>query len=170
MALIKEKKQSIVKDLESKIENQKSMVFMDFAGVKVKDLSSLRNNLKKAKNELKVAKKSLMNIAFKNKGVNINTKDLSGEVGLVLSYEDEISGAKMINQFLKTSPNAKIIGGYIENKFYESIDIIKIAELPSKEQLIGNLLGSMSAPASNFVGVLSGNLRKLVFALSQIKK
>lgn len=170
MALTKEKKESIIKDIESKIEKQKSIVFMDFAGVKVKDLSALRNSLKKAKNELRVAKKTLMGIAFKNKNIDVNAKEITGEIGLVFGYEDEVSGAKLVNQFIKTSPNAKIVGGYIDNKFYNSADMIRIAELPGKEQLIGSLLGTLNAPASNFVGVLGGNLRKLVFVLSQIKK
>lgn len=170
MPLTKEKKENIVKDLESKIEKQKAMVFMDFAGVKVKDLAVLRNKLKEAKNELKVAKKSLLSIAFKNKNIDVDARKIEGEVGLVLSYEDEISGAKTINQFIKTSPNAKIIGGYIENKYYGSADVIRFAELPGKTQLLGNLLGTLNAPTTNFVGVLSGNIRKLVFVLSQIKK
>lgn len=170
MPLSKEKKESVIKDLENKIDKQKSVVFMDFSGVKVKDLSVLRNNLKAAKNELKVAKKTLMNIAFKNKNIDIDTKNMTGEIGLVFGYEDEISPAKLINQFTKTSSNAKIIGGYIENKFYGSSDVIRFAELPGKEQLIGNLLGTLNAPVSNFVGVLNGNLSKLVFVLSQIKK
>lgn len=170
MALTKEKKESIIKDIESKIEKQKSIVFMDFAGVKVKDLSALRNSLKKAKNELRVAKKTLMGIAFKNKNIDVNAKEMAGEIGIVFGYEDEVSGAKLVNQFIKTSPNAKIVGGYIDNKFYNSVDMTKIAELPGKEQLIGSLLGTLNAPTSNFVGVLGGNLRKLVFVLSQIKK
>jgi len=170
MPLTKEKKESIVKDLENKIERQKSVVFMDFSGVKVKDLSVLRNTLKAAKNELRVAKKTLMSLAFKNKNVDVDIKNMTGEIGLVFGYEDEISPAKLVNQFTKTSPNAKIIGGYIENKFYGPLDITRFAELPGKEQLMGNLLGTLNAPASNFVGVLNGNLRKLVFVLSQIKK
>ncbi len=143
---------------------------MDFAGVKVKDLSALRNSLKKAKNELRVAKKTLMGIAFKNKNIDVNAKEMTGEIGIVFGYEDEISGAKLVNQFIKTSPNAKIVGGYIDNKFYNSVDMTRIAKLPGKEQLIGSLLGTLNAPVSNFVGVLGGNLRKLVFVLSQIKK
>jgi large subunit ribosomal protein L10 len=170
MALTKEKKQNIVKELEEKIEKQKSMIFMDFSGTKVKNLALLRKKLKEAKNELRVAKKTLMDIALKNKKVAVEAKKLTGEVGMVFGYEDELSPAKMVNQFLKTNPNVKILGGYIENKFYGPEDVTRFAELPGREQLLAGLLGSLSAPASNFVGVLSGNLRKLVFVLSQIKK
>jgi len=170
MALTKEKKQDIVKDLESKMEKQKSMIFMDFSGTKVKNLALLRKNLKEAKNELRVAKKTLMDIALKNKKISVEPKNMAGEIGLVFGYEDELSPARIVNQFLKTNPNAKIMGGYIENRFYETEDVVRFAQLPGKEHLLASLLSSMSAPASNLVGVLNGNLRKLVFVLSQIKK
>lgn len=170
MALTKEKKQNIVRDLEEKIEKQKSIVFMDFSGTKVKNLTGLRKQLKEQNNELKVAKKTLMDVAFKNKKLDIATEKMSGEISLVFGYEDELSPAKIVYQFLKTNPNVKIAGGYIENRFYGPEDVIRFAELPGREQLLANLLGSLSAPMSNLVSVLSGNLRKLVIALSQIKK
>lgn len=166
----KEQKQNIVKDLETKIEKQKSIVFMDFSGVKVKELAKLREKLREEGNEMKVAKKTLMTIALKNKGVELDSKKLNGEVAMVFGYEDEIAPSKLVYQFSKENQKAKILGGFLENKFYEMADVIRLAELPSKQQLLGMLLGTLSAPASNFVSVLSGNTRKLVFALSQIKE
>lgn len=165
----KEQKQNIVNDLESKIEKQKSIVFMDFSGVKVKDLAQFRDKLKEEGNEMKVAKKSLMTIALKNKGVELDSKRLNGEVAMVFGYEDEIAPSRMVHQFSKENQKAKILGGFLENKFYEMADVIRLAELPSKQQLLGMLAGTLSAPASNLVSVLSGNARKLVMALSQIR-
>lgn len=170
MALTREQKQIIINDLESKIEKQKSIVFMDFTGVKVKELAQLRETLKESGNEMKVAKKSLMEIALKNKNIGLDSKKLDGEVAMVFGYEDEIAPSKLVYQFSKANQKAKILGGFLENKFYEMADVIRLAELPSKEQLLGMLLGTISAPATNLVGVLSGNMRKLVFALSQIKE
>ncbi len=169
MPLTREQKQNIINDLETKIEKQKSMVFMDFTGVKVKELAKLREKLKEQDSELKVAKKSLMEIALKNKHIDLDTKKLEGEVAMVMGYKDEIAPSKMVYQFSKENQKVKILGGFLENKFYEVAEIIRLAELPSKEQLLSMLVGTMSAPATNFVGVLQGNLRKLVFALSAIK-
>lgn len=169
MPLTKDQKQSIIKDLESKIEKQKGIVFMDFTGTKVKDLAQFREKLKEQQAELKVAKKSLMAIAFKNKNLDVDTKKMDGEVAMVMGYEDELLPSKMVYQFSKENQKAKILGGFLEGKFYEIADVIRLAELPSREQLLGMLVGTMSAPATNFVGVLQGNLRKLVFALSAIK-
>jgi large subunit ribosomal protein L10 len=170
MPLTRNQKQNIITDLESKIEKQKSIVFMDFTGVKVKELAKLRENLKENGSEMKVAKKSLMEIALKNKNIELDSKKLDGEVAMVFGYEDEIAPSKAVYQFSKENQKAKILGGFLENKFYEMADVIKLAELPSKQQLLGMLLGTISAPATNLVGVLSGNMRKLVFALSQIKE
>lgn len=170
MALTREQKKNIIDDLESKIEKQKSIVFMDFTGIKVKELAKLRETLKESGNEMKVAKKSLMEIALKNKHIELDSKKLEGEVAMVFGYEDEIAPSKLVYQFSKENQKAKILGGFLENKFYEIADVIRLAELPSKEQLLGMLLGTLSAPATNLVGVLSGNMRKLVFALSQIKE
>ena len=110
---------------------------------------------------MKVAKKSLMEIALKNKNIGIDSKKLDGEVAMVFGYEDEIAPSKLVYQFSKANQKAKIIGGFLENKFYEMADVIRLAELPGKEQLLGMLFGTMSAPATNLVGVLSGNMRKL---------
>lgn len=169
MALTREQKQTIITDLETKIEKQKSIVFMDFSKIKVKELAKLRGNLKKEGGEMKVAKKSLMEIALKNKNIELDSKKLEGEVAMIFGYQDEIAPSKIVYQFSKENQNAKILGGLLENKFCEMADVIKLAELPNKEQLLGMLLGTLSAPATNFVGVLSGNMRKLVLALSQIR-
>lgn len=169
MALTRDQKQDIINDLETKIAKQKAIVFMDFSKIKVKELAKLRENLKEQGGEMKVAKKSLMEIALKNKNIPLDSKKLEGEVAMVFGYEDEIAPSKLVYQFSKENANAKILGGFLENRFYEMADVIKLAELPSKEQLLGILVGTLSAPATNLVGVLSGNMRKLVLALSQIR-
>jgi large subunit ribosomal protein L10 len=169
MPLTKEQKQNIVSDLEQKIEKQKSIVFMDFTGIKVKTLAKFREVLKEQGSELKVAKKSLMEIALKNKKVELGTKQLEGEVAMVFGYDDEITPSKLVYQFSKENGQAKILGGFLENKFYQMADVIRLAQLPNKEQLLGMLVGTLNAPATNFVGVLSGNMRKLVTVLSNIR-
>ncbi|MFA5009041.1 MAG: 50S ribosomal protein L10 [Candidatus Paceibacterota bacterium] len=169
MPLTKQKKQSVVKDLEEKLAKQKSLVFMDFAGTNVKELTEVRNALKKDGSEMKIAKKSLLNIAFQNKGINADVKNLSGETAIIFGYEDEIAPSKIIHQFTKTNKNAKMVGGLVNNVFYGAEDMVKLAQLPSKKQLLGMLVGTINAPVSNFVSVLHGNLRGLVYALSAIK-
>jgi len=169
MPLTKEQKKKIVESLKEKLDRQKALIFVDFTGLKVKDLSDLRKKLKAASNELKVAKKTLLDIVLKEKGLKIETKELQGEIALVFGYEDMISPAKMVHQFSKGNPNIRILGGFIENKYADAEDIIALAELPSREVLLAKLAGSISAPISGFVNTLQYNLKGLMYLLIKIK-
>ena len=169
MAITKEKKQEIIKELGEKIDKQKSVVFIDYAGTSVKDLSSLRKGLRQSGNELKIAKKTLINRAFEEKKMDLSIRDLGGQVGVVFGYEDEVSSSKNVYEFSKTHETVKILGGLLEGNFYEVSDIVKIAKLPSREQLLGGLMGTLNAPISNFAYVLSGTLSQFVQVLSQIR-
>jgi len=170
MPKTKEQKKRIIEDLKEKIAKQKTIVFIDFAGLKVEDMFNLRKNLKKADGQLKIAKKTLINLAMKDSGLKAEIDKLKGEIGMVFGYKDEISPAKTIYQFSIENPNLKILGGFFENEFKSAEDFIALAQLPSKEQLFARLAGSMLAPVSNFVRVLEGNLKGLVCALGAIKK
>ncbi len=169
MAITKEKKKEILKELNEKIDQQKSVVFIDYAGTGVKDLSLLRKELRNAGNELKIAKKTLINLAFEKKKIDLDVKALEGQVGVVFGYEDEVSSSKNVYEFSKTCKTIKILGGLLEESFYKAEDVIKIAKLPSKQILLGNLLGTLNAPISNFACVLSGTMSQFVQVLTQIK-
>ncbi len=170
MAISKQKKEEIVKELGQKLGRQKAVVMADFTGLKVKDLTALKSKLRKSGSEFKVAKKTLMQVAFKDKGIDFDAKALEGEIGLALGYDDETAAAKAVYEFSKTNKNIKILAGLLENKMIAAPQVIALAQLPSKMELLGKLAGTLSAPARNFAGVLQGNLRGLVQALSQIQK
>ncbi len=169
--LTKVQKQKIVEELKEKIDKQKVIVFFDFTGLKVKDLSNLRKKLKKENSELKVAKKTLMAIAFKklNESIAGNIKKLTGEIALVFGYQDIITPAKMLWQFSRDFPNLKILGGFVENNFKTATEIIALAQLPSKEELLAKLVGSIASPISGFINALQYNLKGLVYLLTKIK-
>ncbi|MDD3046422.1 MAG: 50S ribosomal protein L10 [Candidatus Pacebacteria bacterium] len=169
MAITKEKKQEIIKELKDKIDLQKSAVFIDYAGTNVKDLTKLRKELRAQGNELRIAKKTLLNRAFEEKEVAVNVRDLEGQVAVVFGFEDEISPSKNVYQFSKTHETIKMVGGILEGTFYGASEMIKIAELPSKQQLLGSLVGTLNAPVTSFAHVLSGTISQFVQALSQIR-
>lgn len=170
MAKTKEQKQEIIDDLKEKIAEQKAMVFVDFAGIKVKDLSSLRKKIKAAGNNITVAKKTLLRMALKKAGIEIDVKSLKGEIATVFGLKDEISPAKLVWQSSLENPNLKILGGFLENKFRGSEEIIALAQIPPREELLAKLVGSIKAPVSNFVYALNYNLKGLLYLLTKIKK
>ncbi len=168
MALTKIQKQKIIEELQEDLKRQKSLVFVSISGLKVKDLSALRRKIREVGGKIKVAKKTLIKLVSEKMGFKI-PENLTGEVALVYAFEDEILPIKGISQFAKEKENLKILSGIFEGNILEKDKIIEIAELPTREELLARLVGSISAPISGLVNVLQGNLRSLVFILSLIK-
>lgn len=163
-------KAEILRDLDEKIKKSKSIVFAGFDALEVKDNEELRNNLKKEKGEYYVSKKTLLDLAFKNNKMNdLDIKNLPGKIAVVFAYEDEVSPAKVILNFKKKHEGKiEFIGGVLDGKVVNKEDVEKIATLPGKQELYAKLVGSLNAPVSGFVNVLSGNMRGLVTVLKAI--
>lgn len=172
MPKTKIQKQEILRSLEAKIEKSKSIIFAGFNALEVKDNEELRSKLRAENGEYFVAKKTLMNLAFKNKGIEgLNARDFDGKVAAIFSYEDEISPVKAVSTFAK-GKESKIffLGGILDGKLLSKEEVDALAKLPSKTELYAKLVGSLNAPISGFVNALSGNLRNLVYVLKAIEE
>ena len=169
MPLTKKQKQEILEDLKEKIASQKAMLFLDFANLKAKDLFALRNLLKKEQNLLKVAKKTLLSLALKQKYPQLaeKVKELKGQPCIVFSFSDEILPAKIIYQFSRENPELKILGAFFGGEFQKPEDVINLAQLPSRKELLAQLLSSFSGPMRGLVNSLRGNLQKFAYILLQ---
>ncbi len=157
MALTKEQKQKQIKDVKEKISNQKSIVFVDFAKVPSKEMFSLRKSLKESGCNLKIAKKTLIRKAFGQSNISFWNKikpSVPGQLALVLGIEDEIAPARITNAFSKTQQNLKILGAIFEKKFIDREKVLVLANLPSKNELLSRLVGSISSPVASFARVL----------------
>lgn len=170
MPKTKEQKKKTLEELKESITKQKAIIFIDFTGLKVKDMFELRKKLKKVDSQLRVAKKTLIQLALKESGLRLDAEKLKGEIALVFGYKDEISPSKAVYQVSQKNQNLKILGGFLENEFREAEDFIVLAKLSSKEELLARLSWSLSAPITNFVRGLEYNLKGLVYVLSAIKK
>jgi large subunit ribosomal protein L10 len=168
MALTKEKKQKSLEILKEKVSKQKSVVFADFSKVASKDLFDLRKKLKEAGCLLKIGKKTLIRIAFGQSNIsfwNKIKKNVPGQLALVFGLEDELSPARIANQFSKTNENFKILGGIFSTFggsaggrekfiFLDKERVLELASIPSRNELLGRLVGSLASPMANFVRVL----------------
>lgn len=157
MALTKEKKQSLLQDLKTVIAKQKSVIFVDFSKVNSKDLFDLRKKLKASGCMLKVGKKTLIRVAFGQSNIsfwNNIKKNIPGQLALVFGLEDDIAPARISHTFTKTNENFKILGGIFENRFIEKERVLALANLPSRNELLSRLVGSLSSATTNFVRVL----------------
>ncbi|NCQ16569.1 MAG: 50S ribosomal protein L10 [Gallionellaceae bacterium CG1_02_60_948] len=167
----KEQKRTILKELGEKIAKAKSIVFTKFNGLTVKENEALRAKLLKENTEYYVAKKTLFNLAFKDKAIaGLEVKNFNGQVAAVFGYGDEVAPAKIVDQFKKDKEGKlEFIGGILENKFLSGAEVSALAKLPSKQELYARIVGSINAPVSGLVNALAGNLRNLVYALNAIK-
>jgi len=157
MALTKEKKQNSIKDLKEKISKQKSIVFADFSKVNSKDLFSLRKTLKDGGCLLKIGKKTLIRIALGQSNISFWNKiknNVPGQLALVFGIEDEIAPARISNEFFKKNENFKILGGIFENKFIEKDRVLVLANIPTRNELLTRLVGSLFSSTTSFVRVL----------------
>lgn len=178
MSLNKEQKKQIINDLEKDLRQNKFVILIDFKGLKAQDMYDLRNQLKSINCILKVTKKTLFRIAGKkeNLAIDQNTADFlkNTQPAAIFSENDEISPSKTVYKFGLQNKNIKILGGFLKDKssqynFISQEDIISLAKLPSKKELLQSLVGSISSPINQFINVLQGNIKGLIVSLNNIK-
>jgi len=170
MPKTKQQKKVIVESLGENIKKAKAVVFANFQGLTVAKSEDLRKKCRKEGVNVMVAKKTLLRKICENLGlVDINPKTFEGGVATFTSEGDEVAPAKVVATFAKDNDKVVIYGGILENKFIASDYVKNLASLPSKQELLGKLVGSINAPVSGFVNVLAGNLRGLITVLNNIK-
>jgi large subunit ribosomal protein L10 len=173
MAKSKEQKKQILQDLADKISKAKSVMFTKFSRLGVKENEELRRELKKEGSEYYVAKKTLMDLAFKDLKIDgLNVKSFEGQIAAVFGYQDEVAPAKIVSNFkkkLEEEEKVEFLGGILENKYIDAAKVRELASLPSKQELYAKIVGSINAPVSGFVNALAGNLRNLVYVLKAIE-
>ena len=157
MALTREQKVKQIDSVKEKVAKQKSVIFVDFAKVPSKEMFSLRKSLKEAGCNLKIAKKTLVRVAFGQSGINFWDKmksSIPGQLALVFGIEDDIAPARISGQFGKTNSDFKILGGIFEKRFIDKDKVMVLANLPTKNELLSRLVGSIASSMTGFVTVL----------------
>ncbi len=167
----KQAKHAEVDALEKALTAAKAVVFANFQGLTVAQSEELRKNARAVGVDVFAAKKTLVKRALEGAGItDVATDSFEGGVATFLATQDEVSAAKVVNDFAKSHDIMTIFGGVLERKFITTASVKSLAALPSKQQLLGQLVGTLNAPVSGFVNVLAGNLRGLVGVLSNIQK
>ena len=158
-------KEQIVSGLQEKLKQANLGVLTSFNAMKVEKMEALRNALRKNDAELKVVKNTLLNIAAKETDFQILAEHFKWPVAVVLSYKDPVAPTKALIDFAKKNPELEIKVGIIDGKVLSKADIEALAELPSREVLLGKLVSVMAAVPTSFVSVLSGVQRSFVQVL-----
>ncbi len=166
------KNKDTVQDLRSKVSKAKSIVFTDYKGLGANRMNDLRNQMNEQNVEVVVAKNTLMKIALKEEDYNIDSikSVLKDNTAALISYSDAIAPLKSLFEFVKKNELPKVKAGYIEKDFNTAAQVELMSTLPSKEQLIAQVVYGIKSPLTGFANVLSGSQRKLVYAIAAIAK
>jgi large subunit ribosomal protein L10 len=168
--LSKALKKEVVKEYNGKFKSHPYLFLVEYKGLTVKEMETLRRNLKKAEAELKVIKNSLLRIATRDTDVEKIQDLFSGPTAVAISKEDPVSVAKVFTDSLKVLPVLKLKGGVVEGRVLDANEIIKLSKLPPREMLYSQLLGLLSSPLSNLMGTLMELQRRLLYALNAVKE
>lgn len=146
------------------------MVFADYKGLNMAQLSDLRSKLRQSSAEFSITKNTLLKLAFQNSNLRHLVSDIwTGPTATLFAYEDEVIPIKVLVKALKDASKGFIKAGLLEGQLMDDIQINRLAQLPSKDELRAKVVGGLGAPLYGIVGVLQANLRNLVYALDQIR-
>lgn len=169
MAKTRQEKEQQVQTLTDQLKEAKSVVFANFQGLSVQETEELRAQCREQDIVCLATKKTLMGRALKNIDMDVETKEFKGGIAAFFGTSDEVAPAQVVANFAKTHEKLSIFGGVLEGAFINSEKVKQLSSLPSKQEMLARLVGTINAPISGFVNVLAGNLRGLVTVLSAIK-
>ena len=149
-----ELKTPVVDEISANIKDAQSVVLVDYRGLTVEQDTALRKQLREAGITYKVYKNTMMNFAFKGTDFEALAPYLEGPSAIAISTTDATAPARELANFAKTAEKLEIKGGVVEDTYYDAKGMQVIATIPSREVLLGKLLGSMQSPITNFARVI----------------
>jgi large subunit ribosomal protein L10 len=169
MALTRQKKEDTVTDVQALLAGSKLTVFARYQGTAVKDMQELRSQARDNGTTVKVIKNRLFKKALESvDGIEpADISDLKGQLLYAFNDSDEVAPAQSLAEFAKSNPQVEFVGGITgDGQLLSAADVQLLANLPSKDQLRGQLVGLIASPLSGFTAVLAGNVRGVMNVLN----
>ena len=168
MSASKEARKELSQAIKEKIQDAKSVVFVKFNGLTVAEDTELRREFRKNNVEYKVLKNTLIKRAFNDLGITDFDEDLNGPTSVAFGPDETGASKVIIDAVKKYDKKVSVKSAFVDGGRVDVAGVKALASMPSKEELIAKMLGSLQAPISNFVGVLSAMPRSLVIALNAV--
>ena len=165
--LTREQKTQQINDLTGKLQKSKAVILSTYRGMKLDEQTQLRRTLKKEGISIQVVKNTLLKRVIETDGKELSAEILNKPLMAIFCSHDEISLAKLVAAFSKDHEKLKIVGGIYENQVVGEDVIKQLALLPSKEELLTKVVGSIAAPLSRLVGALRWNGYAIISVLNQ---
>lgn len=167
-------KLDIVKDLKERLQDAKAIVLVDYKGINIEEVNQLRNRFRSEQVDYLVQKNTLVKIALNDMGITDLDEYLVGPTALAICKSDEIAPARVLVKFVKDIMEdkgfPKFKAGFVAGSLLDGKQMLALAKLPSREELLAKFMGSAQAPLSRFVGVTQGIIRKFVYAVDAVAK
>lgn len=173
MAVSRESKEQAVAQLTEELGRLKLAVMTDYRGLTVAEGEELRAKLREEGITYRVTKNTLLRIAAKNnpKMANLDPSSFTGPMALALGFDDEIAPARLIFQYAKEHEALEIVGAITgEGELLTPAQVKALAMLPTREQLLGQLVGTIAAPLTSFIGVAGAQVRSILYVLNAINQ
>lgn len=155
-----ELKKPIIDEIKGHLDGAKTVVLVDYLGISVEQDTKLRSQLRASNVIYKVYKNTMVNFAIKGTEFESLAKDLHGATAIAISKEDATAAARAIYNFAKSNPQLELKSGVVEAEYYDAEGIKEIAGIPSREELLSKLLGSIKSPVTNFARVVDAIANK----------
>jgi large subunit ribosomal protein L10 len=166
LAITREKKEKIVNEYVEKLRRSQAVIVSEYRGLSTKQLQGLRRDLRGAQSELTVSKNTLIARALTEVGLPAPDELLTGPVAVTFCYEEVAAPAKVLTKFAKDSKIMVLRGGLLGQTVFNETGVQSLTELPSKEQLRAQVVGTLQSPMSGLVNVLAGTVRGFMNVLN----
>lgn len=164
--VIRAEKVASVQDVADRLDRSEIAVVADYRGLTVSQLTDLRRQLGPVQAELHVAKNTLARLAVQGTPREGLTSVLEGPTAFVFGYGDPAQTARTLNDVIRTQRlQIRIKGGLLKHRLLSAADVTRIADLPSRQALLAQVVGSVQAPLAGLVNVLAGTLRSFLGVL-----
>ena len=164
-------KSEIISEIKELLESSSAVYLTDYHGINVEDISSLRSQFRNEGVRYKVYKNTLVKRALSELGKYDKIADhLTGMTGFAFTTKNPLAPAKIINKYFGDKEKLSLKACYVEGEFFDGSQLKALATLPTKNELIASIMGSLNAPASGIVGAINAVMRDLVNVVEQISK
>jgi large subunit ribosomal protein L10 len=173
MAISRSAKETAVEKLSGELGRIKLAVMTDYRGLTVSEVEELRSNLREQGITYRVTKNTLLRLATKNNPAlsGIDPATFTGPTALAMGFDDEVAPARVIFQYAKKHEALEIVGAITaDGQILDAAQVKALANLPTREQLLAQVVGTIAAPLTGFVGVMSGNVRSIINVLNALSE
>ena len=158
-----------IEKIKEKVDKAQVAILTNYQGLTVEEITKLRRSIQKGGGDYMVTKNTLTKIAIKDTQYEVLSESLKGPSAIAFGFEDPVSPAKALSQFIKDAKKGEIVAAVLEGKLLSAQEAKALANLPTKEELYAKMLGCVNSPATGIVGSINAVMAQLTRAMAAVR-